>query len=103
MNEDDGVAAIQFVEERRLRLRAEIFAVRVREQHDAVGLQRVERVLEFRKRALDVRQRQRREEPETIRVLAHDVQRIRSPHAPCRALRGRRRNARPARRRSHAP
>ena len=60
-------AALQFVEDGIERRVAEVDAAVVGEQDDAVGAERVEGAVEFGERAVDVGQRQRREEAEPVR------------------------------------
>jgi len=52
---------------------AEEFAFIVGHHADAVGLQRVERVFDLAKRALDIRQRHRAEQAEAARILGDEA------------------------------
>jgi hypothetical protein len=66
---DHSLAPVQFLKHRRKAGIAGIFAVVIREQADAVGLQLVERVGDLAQAALDIRERQACEQPEAAGML----------------------------------
>ena len=57
MNENDGFAPIQFLEDWSIRVIAQPLAVITGEQSDSLGLQHIKRVLDFTKAAFHVRKR----------------------------------------------
>src|SRR5258706_8636486 len=73
VNEDDGPATLQLLENGVELLVAEINAARVREENDAVELQHVERIRKFSERPVDVGQRQASECTKAIRPLLHKL------------------------------
>ena len=64
MHKDIDLAAVEFGIERVEARIADVNAVLVGEQDDAIGLQHVERIGQGRQRAIDIGKRQRREEAE---------------------------------------
>ena len=69
MRVHDRLAPVQFFEQRRERSIPEPRVAIAGEQADAIGFQRVERVLQFLQAAWDIRQRQHREQTETPLVI----------------------------------
>src|SRR5262249_35120071 len=68
----DRAPPIQLGEERLVLRRAEILSMRVRQEDDTGGVQRIERVWELVERSIDVGQRERREEAQPIAVILGD-------------------------------
>ena len=73
MHEHDALAAVEFRPERLENRITEIFSRIVGEEDHPVGPQRVERMLEFPKSAVDVGDRQRREIAEAIGPLRDEI------------------------------
>src|SRR5271155_2031749 len=73
MNEDHRAPPLQLLEDGVELLVAEVDTPRIREEHDAVELQGVERVRELRERTIDVRQRQAREPAEALWTCLHKL------------------------------
>ena len=83
MRVHDGPPAVQFLmdgSKHRMSEKPVFHACRLvlvgREHADAIGLERVEGVLDFTQAAIDVRQRQRREHAESSRMIPHQLRRI---------------------------
>jgi hypothetical protein len=69
----DGPAAVQLLEQRLLGGVAQVLAIRIRQQRDPVGTERVERILELGQRRADIGQRHAGEQAEAGRSLAHEL------------------------------
>src|SRR5579875_755647 len=69
MGVDDGLAAVELLEQREVVRIAEPFIAHIGHQRDAVGLERIERVSGFDKAALDIEDRHRREDAEAAGVI----------------------------------
>ena len=76
MHEHPRAPAVELVEERIEDAIAQIDAATVGQQHDTVGAEPVERVLELHHRAVEIRQAQSGEEAEPIGSAAHHVRRV---------------------------
>ena len=70
---DHRLAAVELGIDRRERCVAEIFSVVACQQADAVGLERVEGVFDFLQAAVGVRRRDRGEQAEAARMIAHEL------------------------------
>ena len=73
MNKDDGFAPVQFAPDRREDRVAGIFIANAAEDADAIRVQRVEGVLDFAQRAVDVRHRDGGEQPEPPGMVDHHL------------------------------
>jgi hypothetical protein len=84
MGVHDRLAPVQLLEHRREIGMAEVLPVVAHDEVDAVGLQRVHRVLDLPQAALDVGQGQGGEEPEAAGVVARERRRVlvRDPRQP---------------------
>ena len=76
MHEHDGLAAVEFRPQRLERRIAEVFFGIVAQENHPISAQRVERILDFRKSAIDVGERHRCEVAETIGPLGDEVRRV---------------------------
>ena len=80
MRIDDGLAAVEFLEDRRERRIAEIFAVIGAQQPDAVGFERIERIGDFRKAAFGIGQRDDGEQAIAAGIIADRLGGVIVPH-----------------------
>ena len=69
MNKDDGFAPVQFAPDRREDRVAGIFVANAAEDADAIRVQRVEGVLDFAQRAINVRHRYGSEQSKAPRMV----------------------------------
>src|SRR5215218_2430801 len=70
---DHRLAAVELGIDRREGCVAEIFSVVAGQQADAVGLEGVEGVFDFPEAAVGIERRNRREQAEAARVIAHEL------------------------------
>ena len=73
MHEHDRLAPVEFIENRIEPFVAEIDAVDVRKQDDAVELEHVERMGNLRQRAVDIRQRQQRKAADPLWMIGNQL------------------------------
>src|SRR5665213_200059 len=76
MNEDDDLAAVQFLENRVEERIAEILAAAAREDLDSVGLERVQPVRNLLQTSLDIGKRQGSKEAEALWMIGDEPRKV---------------------------
>src|SRR5258705_9008707 len=76
MHIDDGLAPVEFLEHWLVSRIAEPFVAVTALQADPVGFQAVEGIFDLLKSGIDVQHRQRREQAEAARMVAHNFSRV---------------------------